>query len=124
MFPGSSNLPLLAAINKGFFAKRGLTIEVQNTPDSDSQRAGLPAGRFDIAIAGGGLAGGLIALALHRARPELAVVLIESGAEPGGNHRWSWDLRSAQGQRVPTGTYIIRFSTGSGLSSASRVIVR
>ena len=51
VFPGSSNLPLLAAINKGFFAKRGLTIEVQNTPDSDSQRAGLPAGRFEIAIA-------------------------------------------------------------------------
>lgn len=51
VFPGSSNLPLLTAINKGFFAKRGLTIEVQNTPDSDSQRAGLPAGRFEIAIA-------------------------------------------------------------------------
>ena len=51
LFPGSSNLPLLAGINKGFFARRGLTIEVQNTPDSDSQRAGLPAGRFDIAIA-------------------------------------------------------------------------
>lgn len=51
VFPGSSNLPLLAGINKGFFARRGLTIEVQNTPDSDSQRAGLPAGRFDIAIA-------------------------------------------------------------------------
>ena len=51
VFPGSSNLPLLVAINKGFFAKRNLTIEVQNTPDSDSQRAGLPAGRFEIAIA-------------------------------------------------------------------------
>lgn len=51
VFPGSSNLPLLAAINQGFFAKRGLTIEVQNTPDSSSQRAGLPAGRFEIAIA-------------------------------------------------------------------------
>ena len=51
VFPGSSNLPLLTAINKGFFARRGLTIEVQNTPDSDSQRAGLPAGRFEIAIA-------------------------------------------------------------------------
>lgn len=51
VFPGSSNLPLLAAINKGFFAKRGLTIEVQNTPDSSSQRAGLPVGRFEIAIA-------------------------------------------------------------------------
>lgn len=51
VFPGSSNLPLLAAINKGFFAKRNLQIELQNTPDSDSQRAGLPAGRFEIAIA-------------------------------------------------------------------------
>ena len=51
VFPGSSNLPLLAAINKGFFARRNLTIEVQNTPDSDSQRAGLPAGKFEIAIA-------------------------------------------------------------------------
>ncbi len=51
VFPGSSNLPLLAAINQGFFAKRGLTIEVQNTPDSSSQRAGLPVGRFEIAIA-------------------------------------------------------------------------
>ena len=42
VFPGSSNLPLLAAIDKGFFARRGITVEVQNTPDSDSQRAGLP----------------------------------------------------------------------------------
>ncbi|MEO6153750.1 MAG: lycopene beta-cyclase CrtY [Croceibacterium sp.] len=44
----------------------------------------------DIAIVGGGLAGGLIALALGRARPELAVRLIESGPRLGGNHRWSW----------------------------------
>ncbi|MES2281615.1 MAG: ABC transporter substrate-binding protein [Pseudomonadota bacterium] len=51
VFPGSSNLPLLAAINKGFFAKRNLAIDIQNTPDSDSQRAGLPAGKFEIAIA-------------------------------------------------------------------------
>ncbi len=51
VFPGSSNLPLLAAIDKGFFARRGVTVEVQNTPDSDSQRAGLPAGKFEIAIA-------------------------------------------------------------------------
>lgn len=54
--------------------------------------------RHDIAIAGGGLAGGLIALALRRARPDLAVVLIEGGETIGGNHRWSWfasDLDSA-----------------------------
>ncbi len=44
----------------------------------------------DLAIVGGGLAGGLIALALHRERPELRLALIESGKVLGGNHRWSW----------------------------------
>ncbi|WP_188643715.1 lycopene beta-cyclase CrtY [Tsuneonella deserti] len=45
---------------------------------------------IDIAIAGGGLAGGLIALALRRARPDLRVALVEAGPTLGGNHRWSW----------------------------------
>lgn len=44
----------------------------------------------DIAIIGGGLSGGLIALALAQQRPELIVRLIEAGPEIGGNHRWSW----------------------------------
>jgi lycopene beta-cyclase len=46
--------------------------------------------RWDIAIAGGGLAGGLIALALRQRRPELKVALVEQGETLGGNHRWSW----------------------------------
>lgn len=41
-------------------------------------------------IAGGGLAGGLIALAVHRARPHLSLALVEAGESYGGNHRWSW----------------------------------
>ncbi|MGX7953172.1 lycopene beta-cyclase CrtY [Tsuneonella sp. HG249] len=45
---------------------------------------------FDVAIAGGGLAGGLTALALHRAQPALKIALVEGGARLGGNHRWSW----------------------------------
>lgn len=45
---------------------------------------------IDVAIAGGGLAGGLTTLALHRARPELRLALVESGDTLGGNHRWSW----------------------------------
>ena len=52
----------------------------------------------DVAIVGGGLAGGLIALALHRAHPEWALQLIERDAVLGGNHRWSWfssDLSAA-----------------------------
>jgi lycopene beta-cyclase len=46
--------------------------------------------QIDFAIVGGGLAGGLLALALAAKRPELPVALIEAGPELGGNHRWSW----------------------------------
>ena len=49
-----------------------------------------PASIVDVAIVGGGLAGGLIALALANKRPELRVRLFEQGATLGGNHRWSW----------------------------------
>jgi lycopene beta-cyclase len=44
----------------------------------------------DLAIVGGGLAGGLIALALAEARPALDVRLIEAGETIGGNHLWSF----------------------------------
>lgn len=46
--------------------------------------------RVDIAIVGGGLAGGLIALALHHRDPGMPVLLIEQDEVLGGNHRWSW----------------------------------
>lgn len=46
--------------------------------------------RCDIAILGGGLAGGLVALALSRARPELALLLVEQDERLGGNHVWSF----------------------------------
>lgn len=45
---------------------------------------------LDIAVVGGGLAGGLIALAIHRAHPGSRIALIEAGGSFGGNHRWSW----------------------------------
>ena len=51
IFNTSSNLPLLAAIEEGYFAQRDLVIEIQNTPNSDEQRAGLAEGRFEIAHA-------------------------------------------------------------------------
>ena len=44
----------------------------------------------DIAIVGGGLSGGLIALALRKRRPDLSLVVIEAGERPGGNHVWSF----------------------------------
>lgn len=46
--------------------------------------------KYDIVIAGGGLSGGLIALALRQRHPDMDVCLVESGESPGGNHRWSW----------------------------------
>lgn len=44
----------------------------------------------DVAIVGGGLAGGLIALALAKKRPDCDVRLIDSGRRVGGNHLWSF----------------------------------
>ncbi len=62
--------------------------------------------RTEIAIVGGGLAGGLIALALHRRHPEISVMLIEQGEMLGGNHRWSWfasDLAQSDGADLLAG---------------------
>ncbi len=49
----------------------------------------MPAARHDLIILGGGLAGGLAALALAKARPGLDVALVEPAAL-GGNHLWSF----------------------------------
>lgn len=46
--------------------------------------------RTNIAIAGGGLAGTLIAWRLRQLRPDLSVALFEQGAALGGNHTWSF----------------------------------
>ena len=45
---------------------------------------------YDIILAGGGLANGLLAYCLKTQRPELRVLLIESGKTLGGNHTWSF----------------------------------
>ena len=46
--------------------------------------------QFDYVIAGGGLAGGLLGLALASLRPSARVALIEQDARLGGNHTWSF----------------------------------
>ncbi|WP_295528733.1 lycopene beta-cyclase CrtY [Novosphingobium sp. Chol11] len=50
----------------------------------------MNARQCDIAILGGGLAGGLVALAFARHRPDLKVLLVEKDAHMGGNHVWSF----------------------------------
>lgn len=51
VFPGLSNLAILAAQHKGYYAQRNIALEVINTPNSDELRDGLAAGRYDIAQA-------------------------------------------------------------------------
>jgi lycopene beta-cyclase len=66
--------------------------------DSPHDPAHDSAAPHDLVIVGGGLAGGLIALALHRHAPKCRFLLVEAGRTLGGHHRWSWfetDIRPA-----------------------------
>ena len=51
VFRGASNIPIYMAQEKGYFARRGITPVLEFTPNSDQQRSGLAAGRFNIAHA-------------------------------------------------------------------------
>ncbi|MGE9730518.1 lycopene cyclase family protein, partial [Cronobacter sakazakii] len=55
--------------------------------------------QWDLILAGGGLANGLIALRLRVRQPRLNVLLLEASDAPGGNHTWSFhgaDLTAEQ----------------------------
>jgi ABC-type nitrate/sulfonate/bicarbonate transport system substrate-binding protein len=52
VFPGLANLPLFAGQSQGFFAKRGLSVEILNTPNSDVLREGLARGDHQLVVAG------------------------------------------------------------------------
>src|SRR5262245_3208647 len=78
VFPSPQNLPLYVAQERGLFAKRGLLVEIQVTPNSQAQRDGLVAGRFEIAQAGVDNALALIDVAK-------ADVVIVSGGSTGLN---------------------------------------
>ena len=51
VFPSFSNLGLFGAQKQGYFSKRGLAVEIQNTPDSEVLRKGLAKGDYHIAHA-------------------------------------------------------------------------
>lgn len=72
------------------------------TPMTDitpATRGGFAAAQYDVVIAGAGLHGGLIALALLDAEPALRVALIERADRPAGNHTWCFHWSD-----VPPGT--------------------
>ena len=88
---------------------------------------------FDLILAGGGLANGLIALRLAEVRPDLRVAIVEAAETIGGNHTWSSfgsDIdKGAHGWTAPLtehrwDTYGIRFpkrsrSLAAGYGSAT-----
>jgi ABC-type nitrate/sulfonate/bicarbonate transport system substrate-binding protein len=47
-FPTARALPFFAGIEKGFFNKHGIRLELEFTENSGSQRAGLAAGKFEL----------------------------------------------------------------------------
>jgi ABC-type nitrate/sulfonate/bicarbonate transport system substrate-binding protein len=51
VFRGASDIPIFMAMERGYFARRGITPELQFTPSASAQRDGLAAGRFQIAHA-------------------------------------------------------------------------
>jgi ABC-type nitrate/sulfonate/bicarbonate transport system substrate-binding protein len=48
-FPNAKALPFHAGIERGFFARHGVALELSFTENSAAQREGLAAGRFDVA---------------------------------------------------------------------------
>ena len=71
-------MPVYVGITKGFFAKHGLTVEVEHTQSSQAQRDGLASGRFQIAQAALDNAVAMIEVAKHD-------VVIVSGGDSGMN---------------------------------------
>ena len=78
VFPSLSNLATYTAVNKGFFAKRGLAVEVLHTPNSEVLREGLAKGNHQIVHAAVDNAVAMADVANH----DIAVIL---GGDSGHN---------------------------------------
>ena len=52
VFSGVQNMPIIVAQTKGFFTKRGLSVEVLKAPSSDALRNGLVEGKHQIVHGG------------------------------------------------------------------------
>lgn len=77
VFAGVQNLPLIAAEEQGYFAKRNLKVEQKIAPTSDELRYGLADGRYQIVH--GGVDN---AVAMSETGKEIAIVI---GGDSAGN---------------------------------------
>lgn len=88
VFPGLQNLPLFAAKANGFFARRGIDVDLKATPNSKELRDGLAAGRYQIAH---GAVDNAVAMA-EMAKVDVVVLL---GGDDGFNNLYVQpDIRS------------------------------
>ena len=78
-FPGTQTLPLFAAQARGFFARRGLAVDLVPAPNSEEQRKGLADGRYPIVH---GAADQCVAL-VEASKVDAIVV---AGGDNGFNH--------------------------------------
>ena len=78
VFPGTQTLPLFAAQAHGFFAKRGLAIELKPAPNSEEQREGLAEGRYPIVHGAADQCVALVAAGIE--------AVIVAGGDNGFNH--------------------------------------
>jgi ABC-type nitrate/sulfonate/bicarbonate transport system substrate-binding protein len=79
VFQGIQNAPFFAAQTQGFFAKRGLEVDIKIAPNSDELRNGLAEGRYQIVHSA---VDNAVAMA-EVAKKDIAVVL---GGDTGLNH--------------------------------------
>jgi ABC-type nitrate/sulfonate/bicarbonate transport system substrate-binding protein len=79
VFPGTQTLPMFAAQARGYFSKRGLVVVLKPAPNSEEQRAGLAAGRYQIVH---GAADQCVAL-VEAAKVDAMIV---AGGDNGFNH--------------------------------------
>jgi NitT/TauT family transport system substrate-binding protein len=79
VFPGTQTLPVFMAQALGYFGKRGLAIDLRPAPNSEEQRNGLAAGRYQIVH---GAADQCVALA----EASKVDAMIVAGGDNGFNH--------------------------------------
>jgi ABC-type nitrate/sulfonate/bicarbonate transport system substrate-binding protein len=78
VFPGTQTLPLFAAQAKGFFAARGLAVELVPAPNSEEQRRGLADGRYQIVHGAADQAVALVGVGVD--------AIVVAGGDNGLNH--------------------------------------